>query len=803
MPSSTIATVATLATAQPPWAAEARGARSGESSLRLSGLHCAACAGLIEEAVGAVDGVLGVVVNAASLRATVRWDPARTSPEAVVDAVRRAGYGAAPDTTLAARELRRGEARAALWRLFVAGFCAMQVMMLAAPAYVAAPGDIVPDLERLLGWGAWLMSLPVLLFSAAPFFSGAWRALRQRRIGMDVPVALGIAVTFIASTAAAFAPGGVFGGEMYFDSLTMFISFLLLGRWFEMRLRHRAAEALEAATGAMPETALRVGAGGVVEAVAMDQLAVGDALRVPVGAAFAADGVVLEGESEADESLLSGESRPVHKAIGSYVVGGSVNLGAPLLMRVLRCGADTRYEAIVALMHDAATQRPASSRWADRWAAPFLWAVLLLAALAAAVWSVLDPPRAVWVAVSVLIVTCPCALSLATPSALLAAAQALARRGVLLRRLDALETLAGIDRLFLDKTGTLTAQRPHYEGMTRLRAADAEEDADRAALAKAAVMVEADADAAHADATGNAAGRLEEWDLLRIAASLAAWSRHPLSQALCEAAPLASAGAVWNEVQEQPGAGIQARDADGRLWRLGAAAWAGGPVSVKTADENAAGNATENAAENAAMNAEDSTGPQVFLSRDGTALASFHFDESLAEGVAQALAELRADGVALSLLSGDAPARVRRLARRLGIDNADAIGGATPEAKLREVALAQARGESVGMVGDGINDAPVLARADVSLAMGEGALVARANADAVIVSNRLGDLVQARALAQRMLSVIRQNIAWAAAYNAVCVPLALLGALPPWAAGLGMAASSLFVVGNSLRLQRG
>ncbi len=723
-----------------------RAGAPSDTDLRILGMHCAACAGLVESALLGVDGVASVSVNMASERARVRADPVRAPWPLLAAALRRAGYEALPDHPDTARQLRRAEARAALWRLFVGAFCAMQVMMLAAPAQLADAGDLAPDLRRLLDWGAWVMTLPVVLFAAKPFLEGAWRAMRSGRIGMDVPVALGIAITFVASSGAAFDPAGPFGGAVYFDSLSMFVSFLLLGRWLELRMRHRAAEALEAATGTMPETALRLTSHGRDERVPIDRLRIGDRLRVPIGEAFPADGVVLEGRSHADESLLTGESKPVLKQPGEHVVGGSLNRAAPLVMQVERFGPDTRYAAIVALMTEAATQRPSSARWADRWAAPFLWTVLLLAAGAAAVWSVIDPARAVWVAVSVLIVTCPCALSLATPSALLAAAHGLARDGVLLRRIDALEALAEIDRLFFDKTGTLTGAEPHFREVEPLVA-----------------TIE-----------------MPPSEVLRIAASLAAWSHHPLSRALIAAAPLAGSRTAWFGVREQAGAGIEAIDAAGTRWRLGAAAWAGRDATTPA----------------------DATGLVAYLGRDGVLLATLHFDETLGEDVADALSALRADGVALSLLSGDAPRRVQRLAARLGIDAADALGGASPEEKLRVVERAQSRGERVGMVGDGINDAPVLARADVSIAMGEGALVARANADAIVVSNRLHDLVHARALARRTVAVIRQNIAWAATYNAVCVPLALLGMLPPWAAGLGMAASSLLVVGNSLRLQR-
>jgi Cu2+-exporting ATPase len=707
---------------------------SAESALQLSGLHCAACAETIESALRRVPGVLDARVSAAASRANVRWDPARTRVSALVAAITQAGYGALPDVAASARVLRQAEARAALWRLFVAAFCAMQVMMLATPAYVAGAGELQPDLKQLLDWGSWLLSLPVLLFSATPFFAGAWRALRRRRIGMDVPVALGIVVTFVASTGATFVPGGPFGHEVYFDSLTMFVAFLLGGRWLQLRMRHRAADALDAALARLPQTAWRLREGDAIEVVSALRLQPGDRVRVPLGQAFPADGVLIDGATQADEALLTGEARPCPKRPGDAVVAGSINLGAPAVVRVERVGADTRAERIAALVDDAMSQRPAAAASADRWAAPFLWAVLLLAAGAAAVWSVLDPPRALWVAVSVLIVTCPCALSLAVPSALLAAARRLAAGGVLLQRLDALDALADVQRLFIDKTGTLTQPQAQVHGM---------------------------------QGETNEAWR-------EAAASLAAWSTHPLAQAIA-ALGVGEPRTHWQSVVEHPGLGLMARDGAGVDWRLGAPAWAGAPAA-------------------------DGGGPEVWLARAGVPLARFVIDEALRDDAAQAVAALRAAGVKVELLSGDRPARVRSLARRLALDGAR--GGATPSDKLAAVRAAQARGERVAMVGDGVNDAPVLAQADASFAMGQGALAARASADAVVLSMRLGDVAQALTLARRTRRIVRQNIAWAAAYNAACIPLALAGWLPPWAAGLGMALSSLLVIGNALRLAR-
>ena len=720
--------------------------RQAVSQLRLSGLHCAACAGIIEATLLRVDGVIAARVGAAAERAEVRWDERRTRASRLVAAIERAGYGAVPDVAAPARALREREQRRALWRLFVAGFCMMQVMMYATPAYVAAPGDIAPDLLRLLQWASWLLSLPVVLFAAGGVFAGACRGLRARRIGMDLPVAIGIAVTFVASSAATFDPGGAFGSEVYFDSLTMFVFFLLGGRWLELRARHRVAAALEGGVARLPDSVLRLDAQGRLESVGLRRLRAGDRVRVLRGQAFPADGVLLEGRTEADEALLSGESLPVPKQPGDALVAGSLNLHAPALMRVDRLGADTRYEAIVALMRGAFTERPALLRAADRIAGPFLWGVLLLAAATAALWSVLDPSRALWVAVSVLIVTCPCALSLAAPSALLAATGALARRGVLLRRIEALETLARIDWLFVDKTGTLTEDRFGLRA-TRLQPA--------------------------------AAGRSID-DVVARAASLAAFSTHPLSRALVAAAPAAgAAGEAWSEPEESPGQGLQARAADGRMFRLGAAAWVGGRTRDAAANLGAS---------------------EVWFGPAGELWARFELVESLRPGSEQAIERLRRGGVHVALLSGDRPERVAALAGRIGL--ADARGGATPEAKHAAVAAAQGAGHCVAMVGDGLNDAPVLARADVSFAFAHGAALAQSQADAVVLGNRLADVAFARELAVRSVRVVRQNFAWAVLYNAACIPLAVAGWLPPWAAGLGMAGSSLLVVGNALRLAR-
>ncbi|HEX7435063.1 MAG TPA: heavy metal translocating P-type ATPase, partial [Caldimonas sp.] len=553
------------------------------------------------------------------------------------------------------------------------------------------------------------------------------------------------------SSGATFDPGGVFGSDTYFDSLTMFVSFLLAGRYLALKMRNRVAATLEGALARLPAAVRRVDAEGEVSVIALHALRVGDRLRVLPGEAFAADGRLLEGCTEADEALLTGESHPVAKAPGDEVIAGSLNLRGPVLQLAERLGPDTRYEAIVALLRSALTERPALLHAADRIAGPFLWTVLVLAATAGAAWSLIDPARAVWVAVSVLIVTCPCALSLAAPSALLAAAGALARRGVLVRRLDALEALATLDTLCFDKTGTLTDGQVSVARVHPLPAAQ------RAGL--------------------------DESTLLQMAADLAASSTHPLSRALAAHAKPGDARFAWSGVSEEAGFGLQAEGTDGQRYRLGAPGWAAG-----------------NAPAAAPIDETPPKRPQVCLAGPGGALAAFEFAEALRPDAQATVAKLQRAGLAVTLLSGDATARVREVADRLGVTGAQ--GDAGPADKLATVAALQRQGHRVGMVGDGLNDAPVMARADASFAIGEASALTRANADFILMSGHLADIARARETARHAMRVMRQNLAWAVVYNAICVPLALFGWFPPWLAGLGMATSSLVVVLNALRIDR-
>lgn len=720
-----------------------------ESQVMVQGMHCAACSLTLEQALLGIRGVVAAQVNAASKRASVVWSAALTRPSQWMAVPQALGYRLLPASDAFAPDHGRKEARLALWRWLVAGFCMMQVMMYAVPAYVAGPGEITPDIEKLLRWASWVLTLPVVLFSCGPFFGHALRDLKQRSISMDLPVALGIAMTFAVSTAATFGPQGWWGHEVYFDSLTMFVFFLLTGRWLEQRLRDRTAGSLDRLMQRLPDSVQRQQASGRFERVAARRLKPGDLIRVLPGEAFPADGTIVAGDTFADEALLTGESRPVARLAGASVLAGSYNLSAPVQVRIDQTGQATRYAQIVALMERASVDKPRLALLADRVAKPFLWFVLLASAMAAAYWWRTDPARAVMAAVAVLIVTCPCALSLATPSAMLTSAGLLARQGVLVRRLQALESLATIDTVVFDKTGTLT------EARMGLRSVETREGVTSA-------------------------------QALHLASALAQHSLHPLSCALVAAAagvplPLVPGTDTLNmiDVREFPGLGLEGR--------LTASSVPGALGQVRL------GSARFCNLENPLHDV-----LQVCLSDESGWLARFEFDEAIRPDAAEAIAALQQEGVEVQMLSGDRAAAVRRVANALKIRKVQ--GDCTPKTKLAHMQALQRQGRKVLMVGDGLNDGPVLASAHVSVAVGTAVPLAQAQSDFVLPGGQLLMLPKMRAHARRTMRIVRQNLWWAATYNAVCVPWALTGSLSAWLAGLGMALSSLLVIANAARL---
>ena len=510
-----------------------------EASLIIEGITCAACVWLNEQHLARQPGVTAVDINYATRRMRIRWDERRIKLSQIIVAIAAIGYRAYPYDPARSEQLAERERRAALWRLFVAGFGMMQVMMYAVPAYLADAGSMSADIEQLLRWASMILTLPVMLYSAAPFFASAWRDLRLARVGMDLPVAIGVGSAFCASVWATLSASGA----VYFDSLTMFVFLLLGGRYLEMMGRQRAARGIETLARALPAVALRLPRYPDLaeERVAVADLALGDAVRVPPGTAIPADGWVIEGRSEVDEALLTGESLPVPKRDGDLVIAGSVNVGSPLVLRVAKLGAATRLATIQRLVERAATEKPPLADMADRVAARFVLALIALAVLSAVYWYLVDPPRALWIFISVLVVSCPCALSLATPAALTVATGALSRLGLLVTRAQAIEALARADHFVFDKTGTLTEGRPSLAAILPL-------------------------------------APLPEAQLLTLAATLETGSEHPLGRALCAAAAAAaSTSALPARLEAQratTGQGMEAR-VDGEVLRIGSPSYAG------------------------------------------------------------------------------------------------------------------------------------------------------------------------------------------------------------------------------------
>ncbi len=733
------------------WAAFSQNVDNQEvqSFVVVRGMHCAACALTLESALRGVVGVQAVQVSAATQSTSVTWSQAQTKPSIWMNAALVQGYQLLPAEDAFSIKNDRQQSRLALWRWLVAGFCMMQVMMYAAPTYFTQPGEVAPDIERLLRWASWVLSLPVVIFSCRPFFANAWRDLVRRNISMDLPVAIGIGVTFAISTAATFEPQSWWGREVYFDSLTMFVFFLLTGRWLEQRLRSRTAGALGALMQRLPASVERQLPVGNFERVAVRRLNLGDVVRVLPGEAFPADGTVLSVGTFADEALLTGESRPVARDVGDTVMAGSYSVGTAALMRVDKLSGQTRYAQIVALMARASLDKPRLAVLADTIAKPFLIFVLLAAAGAATFWWRTDPAMALMAAVAVLVVTCPCALSLATPTAMLTTAGLLARHGVLVRRLQAIESLSDIDTVIFDKTGTLT----------------------EAAMTLTAVQTR----------SGIASAQALQW-----AASLARHSLHPVSRALVSVAGDLPAQTLLN-VKEFAGLGLEASFDESHP---GAAGFSGtlrlGSASFCGID--------------GATNTRGKALGRVHLSDSQGWLATFDLAESLRPDARDAVAALRARGLAVHLLSGDTMTASGRVAGRLGIENVQ--GDCLPQTKLDFMQALQAKGHKVLMVGDGLNDGPTLAAADVSVAVGAAVPLAQAQSDLVLPGAQLSMLPVMLAQARRTLCIVKQNLAWAAVYNAVCVPLAIAGWLPAWLAGLGMALSSLLVVANAARLSQ-
>jgi Cu2+-exporting ATPase len=717
------------------------GPHEHEAALILEGIVCAACVWLNERHIRQLPGVLDVQVNYATHRARVRWDDTRIQLSDILQAIQHIGYTAHPYDPAQQQQARERERSVQLRRIGIAGVLGMQVMMLAVALYVGEWKGMEDDFTRLFHWTGLLLTTPVLLYSGLPFLRGAWRDLRNRSVGMDVPVALGILVAYGGSLHATLAGHG----EVYYDSVVMFIFFLLVSRYFEMVARKRGAESAETLAQGLPAMATRLtdaAAGSGQEIVPAIELQPGDRVLVKPGATVPVDGTIESGQSGVSEALLSGESTPLQKSAGDALIGGSINMDSPLIMRVDRIGQDTVLAEITRLLESAQQQKPALTRLADRIAAGFVAAVLLFAGCTALYWWQHDPQHWLPVLVSVLVVTCPCALSLATPTAISAATGTLLTRGMLATGSARLENLARATHMVFDKTGTLT------EGAPRVVDVQIDSPLDRAAL-------------------------------LEIAAALESQSEHAAAHAILNHA--GTTRLVAQNLRNHPGAGVSG-NVNGTEWFIGNA----GFVQANCADARLPGGAP--------------TDTQIFLADAGRVHARFSLRDEIRSDAAAAIRSLQQAGLHVILMSGDHRAAAEAVAARLDIPTV--FADMKPADKLAEVQRLQRAGGVVIMAGDGINDAPVLGAADISIAMQAAANITRAGADMILLRDQLLVIAGALQLARRTMWIIRQNLAWAVGYNLLALPAAALGFVAPWMAAIGMSSSSLLVVINALRLTR-
>ena len=705
-----------------------------DATLMVEGITCAACGWLIEKHLRSLTGVSEVRLNLSNHRLFVQWHPDHRTLSSLLTELRHIGYAAHPWQADRAAEHLAADNRRALRQLGVAGLLWFQAMMATMATWPSFNLDLSPALHTILRWVAMFLTTPIVFYSCAPFFRGALRDLRTRHLTMDVSVSLAIGGAYGAGIWTAISGSG----DLYFDAVGMFALFLLAGRYLERRARERTAAATAHLVNVLPPSCLRVNTEGLGERILLRELAVHDCVQVLPGDVIPADGHILAGHSSIDESLLTGEYLPQPCGPGDAVTAGTLNVQGTLTIKVTALGQATRLSAIVRLLERAQGEKPRLAQLADRAAQWFLVFSLACALVIGLCWWHLDPSRAGWVVLAMLVANCPCALSLATPTALTAATGSLHRLGLLVTRGHVLEGLNQIDTVLFDKTGTLTEGRLHLHSIRPL-------------------------------------GQHSADHCLGLAAAMESQSEHPIARAF------GPGGRAAEQVLSHPGQGLEGSVDDQRL-RIGNPAYA---CALSHCQE---------------PTAPDQHGQWLLLADEHRALAWFGLDDRLRDDAKDLLDTCHAKGWRTLLLSGDSSPMVQWVATELGIGEAQ--GSLLPEAKLAVLQRLRREGRTVLVVGDGVNDAPLLAAADISVAMGSATDLAKTCADAVLLSNRLGTLVHALTIARRTRRVVVQNLAWAALYNGLMLPFAAAGWITPLWAAVGMSVSSLTVVLNALRLAR-
>ncbi|SEL92271.1 Cu2+-exporting ATPase [Colwellia chukchiensis] len=703
-----------------------------EAILTIDGISCSACAWLIEMQLSKFKGVKKVNVNATTQRATVRWQAQQIKLSEILNLIDKIGYQALPFKASNAETINKRQTKSFIKRLGISGILMMQVMMIAFGLYFGAFSDMAAHNKVYLRWASFFLTLPIVTYGAYPFYKSAFYALKARQLSMDVPVSIAICLAFLASVWATFSQRG----EVYFESVSMFTFLILIGKFLEFRARTRAADVSANLLKLMPMTATKLEQ-GKESIVAAAHLQAGDTILIKPGETVPADSVIIAGKSQVNEAMLSGEQLPLHKTAPDQIYAGTINGDGNLNAKVKHGNQESFLSQLIRLSESAQGYKPKLAKLSDKIAQYFVALILFVATVTAIYWSQHQPEQAFWITLSVLVVTCPCALSLATPTALTCATTRLNREGILIKSAHVLETMPEIDAIAFDKTGTLTTGE---FSITTIKTYGpfAKEN-----------------------------GQDGEQQVLAIAAALEAHSAHPLAKAFSHYRDF---NQTASQVVVSPGAGI-AGTVNDFSYRIGKSSWL----------------LTNNQAHSA----------QCVLMQNEQLVAEFYLSDSTRADAQALISYLQSEKVKTLMLSGDHEVGCNQLQKQLRLDNVQA--NLSAQDKVNAIKQQQAT-HTVAMVGDGVNDTPVLGAAHLSIAMGSGTDIAKNGADVILLSNKLNNIATLKQVSERTTRIIKQNYRWAFAYNAVVLPLAVMGYIVPYMAVIGMSASSIIVVSNSLRL---
>lgn len=749
-----------------------------EVSLMIEGIHCAACIWLIEKVLGETDGIIAARVNFSTNRVRVQWDSKRLSVGEIIKKISSLGYGAVPYDPASSEAVLAGKNNDTLVRLVVAGFSTVASMFLAEGLYAGYFWGIDASSRNFMQWLSMFISIPAVFYSAIPFMKGAYNGLRNRAMTMDLPIALGALIAFFYSAWATVNKRG----DVYFDSAAMFICLILAGRYIESSSRKKAGNATERllGLGAKSATVIRNGESVIVP---VDSVLAGEIVEVKPGENIPVDGVVIEGESRVDETMLTGESGHVKKVAGSKVSGATMNVDGRFLFRVTAVGEDTVLSKIIRLVEDAQSSKAGIQRLADRIAAWFVPAILGIATLTYFYWSIQDPSHAVIYAVAVLIITCPCALALATPAAIIAGTGAGAREGILIKNGEVLEKAYKATHVIFDKTGTLTEGKM---GVTEIMGIVPDSVEQASCLSP------------------QAGSLCHQNDILRLAAIVEKGSEHPIGKAVVREAMERQLDLNMKAegFRAYPGKGVE-----GKIkWPVAGGQWSVVLVgNRKFMLEKGLHISEELLTEEERLSSEGKT--VVFISADHRPPTTDHsllgliaVSDKIKAEAREAVASLKNMGLRVTILTGDNRKTAAAVADAVGADGF--MAEVLPADKESIVKGLQDKGEVVIMVGDGINDAPALARADIGIAVGSGTDVAIESADIILLNSNPLLVARAIGISRKTFGIIKGNLGISFLYNIIFTPLAAFGFIVPVVAGIAMPLSSLAVLGNSIRAGR-